>query len=743
MKFSKASHQLILDAITETNGKGFIDNYINVPGLLLAIVRSNDRNLSTFAEYLETQAVLEEGEELEEGEIEDIIDAIFFLEIDYPGINNLKIVAKSKDGEESKEILSSDEENKSVEEKSKEEKDDKEKVPEEGFFFPISLVKDETNPTETKIKIDKEQLILMAAAYEKGKTISKEKKLGDEAKKKIQEKKVIEKISFYYRDTDDKEHKVYVNESMLKVFNSFMDFEEEYNIKEIEPGHFLAALFYKELEELKEFFSNMGYNYHKAKKFFDVESINSLGDIPKDMEGFLSIINKEIDITKPCEILKRDKETDTLINILLKKNKRNAVIIGEPGVGKTALIEKLAYLIESEDCPDSFKGLKVVLLDVNALIAGTSYRGDAEKRIEGLVKFLKKDKDVILFIDEVHTILGAGSCYEGEMDLANALKPILARGDTRVIGATTEEEYDKYFSKDAALQRRFEKVIVEEPASEDVYEMIQNKIKVLSAYHGVRITRDMVEQSILIASCFAFNKKNPDKTLDLIDRAMVVAKRSKNKVVKKEHVRKNFAIFDELWSNMLEENKIRTAYHETGHYIVCKYSGRLIEYILKAVSILPAEEYLGVTVFEISKKFTPHCSRQYFVDLIAMDLAGRVAEEFISEGDYTSGASEDLKSATKIARNVIVDYGMGKKIGVNRIYSNSCDKPMFSEKVIEDVNSEIDELIEEGKARAKEILTENKDIFMAIQKALLKKHILSEQELDEICKKKIAARVKK
>ena len=138
MKFSKASHQLILDAITETKGKGFIDNYINVPGLLLAIVRSNDRNLSTFAEYLETQAVVEEGEELEEGEIEDIIDAIFFLEIDYPGINNLKIVAKSNDGEESKEILSSDEENKSIEETSKEEKDDKEYVPQHAFFFRIS-----------------------------------------------------------------------------------------------------------------------------------------------------------------------------------------------------------------------------------------------------------------------------------------------------------------------------------------------------------------------------------------------------------------------------------------------------------------------------------------------------------------------------------------------------------------------------------------------------------------------------
>ena len=151
-----------------------------------------------------------------------------------------------------------------------------------------------------------------------------------------------------------------------------------------------------------------------------------------------------------------------------------------------------------------FKKFKMIVLDVNALIAGTSYRGDAEERIKDLIQFLKDNHDVILFIDEVHTILGAGSCFEGEMDLANALKPILARGDTIVLGATTQEEYEKYFQRDGALSRRFEKVIVKEPLAHNVYPMIKNKIAILSDFHKVTISKDIVNYAVMIVCCFAF-----------------------------------------------------------------------------------------------------------------------------------------------------------------------------------------------------------------------------------------------
>lgn len=756
MKFSKTSHQLLVEASKIIKEKGFIEEYLNISGLLFAISRGEQNNLETFKEYIIEAASKESDVIVEEEDIEDSIKEVMQMEDDYPGLRDLKISIKSLLTGTKTEVFQY-KDKKEISEDKKDESDTKndenvENLKESSKMnckktvaIPIAFVKDETNPNKTNMEINLEQISDIALAIEQSKVEAKAKKVKDDATKKKQKEeeiKTIEKIKYHYYDTDGTEHEIILSANMEKVWTNFIIFEEDYGINIIEPTHIISALFYKEIDQVKEFFVDLEVSYYKAKKYFDIDVIKSLESIPKDLEGFLSIMNHEVNINKPCEILKRDKETDTLINILMKKNKRNAVIIGEAGVGKTALIERLAYLIESKNCPEVFYGLKVVLLDVNALIAGTSFRGDAEKRIESLIRFLKKNQDVILFIDEVHTILGAGSCYEGEMDLANALKPILARGDTRVIGATTEAEYDKYFSKDAALQRRFEKVEVEEPSAEDVFEMVKNKIKVLSDYHDVKISKTMVDHTILIANCFAFNKKNPDKTLDLIDRAMVVAKRNGSKTVKKEHVRKNFAIFDELWDNMPIEEKTRIAYHETGHYVTCKYSGRLIQEILIAVSILPAEEYLGVTVFETSKKQVPHTSRQYFIDVIAMNLAGRVAEEFLKEDEYTSGASQDLKVATEIARTVIAEYGMGEKIGVNRIYSNSCNQPMFSDKIIEEVNSEIDKLIEAGMIRAKEILTENKDIFMAIQKALLKKHILSEKELDNICQRKIAARTK-
>ena len=142
------------------------------------------------------------------------------------------------------------------------------------------------------------------------------------------------------------------------------------------------------------------------------------------------------------------------------------------------------------NCPKKFKDCKIISLDVNGIVAGTKYRGMAEERIQQLINFLERNPNVILFVDEIHLLLGAGACVEGEVDLANALKPILARGDTRVIGATTVTEYKKYFSKDGALKRRFEEIYVKEPKTTEVYEMIKNQIKLLESAHGTKISKN-------------------------------------------------------------------------------------------------------------------------------------------------------------------------------------------------------------------------------------------------------------
>lgn len=569
----------------------------------------------------------------------------------------------------------------------------------------------------------------------------KSDKTKDQSSKKKKSEKDLPKISTVYtfKNSEKVQISVPVDEEVSKVFEKLLEIIGKFNITEIEPLHITSAMFMTDNKDFKQFFRDIDANYDEAKKHFHPDRILVCGVIPFQLAGFLSTMNDKVDGKSPCEILCRDKETEAIWNICLKKNKRNTIIVGEPGVGKSALIEKLTHDINSGKCPEKFKKYKVIVLDVNALIAGTSYRGDAEERIKDLINFLETHHDVILFIDEVHTILGAGSCFEGEMDLANALKPILARGDTIVIGATTEEEYEKYFKKDGALSRRFEKVEVKEPLAEKVYPMIKNKLLALTKYHGVTISREMVDYSILVASCFAFEKKNPDKTLDLIDRAMVSAVRSGKDHVDKDCVLNNFGIYFEMWDLMSEETKKEVAYHEAGHYIVGKASGRLIRHNWLAVSIMPAEHYLGVTVYEDDDRKVPFCNTDYYIDSIAFCLGGRVAENMFRK-DFTSGASADLEQATKEAFHLVSKLGMGNDSIENRVYLNTENYPMFSEKAVNIINDEVNKVVKKSFERATKILEVNTDILEAIVAALVENRIMSETELDAIWQNVVASR---
>lgn len=217
-------------------------------------------------------------------------------------------------------------------------------------------------------------------------------------------------------------------------------------------------------------------------------------------------------------VIGRQNEIERVIQILSRRTKNNPCLIGEPGVGKTAIAEGLALKIVSGEVPEMLKDKKIVSLDLTGMVAGTKYRGDFEDRIKKVIEEVKNARDIILFIDEVHTLIGAGSA-EGAVDAANILKPSLARGELQVIGATTIDEYRKHIEKDAALERRFQPVRVEEPSEEEAVEILRGVRDKYEAHHKVKITDDAIASAVKLSTRYIGDRFLPDKAIDLIDEA--------------------------------------------------------------------------------------------------------------------------------------------------------------------------------------------------------------------------------
>ncbi len=253
---------------------------------------------------------------------------------------------------------------------------------------------------------------------------------------------------------------------------------------------------------------SVGSNKTKHGKKSDTKTLSQYGVDLTDKAD-----NGEID-----PVIGRDNEIDRIIQILSRRTKNNPVLIGEPGVGKTAVAEGLALKISNGEVPEHLKSKRIFSLDLTSMIAGTKYRGDFEDRIKNAIEEAKKSDDVILFIDELHTIIGAGSA-EGSADAANILKPSLARGDFQVIGATTLEEYRKYIEKDAALERRFQPVTVGEPTSQQAVEILKGLRDRYEAHHKVKITDEAIVSAVELSSRYIADRYLPDKAIDLIDEA--------------------------------------------------------------------------------------------------------------------------------------------------------------------------------------------------------------------------------
>ncbi|MCF0146031.1 MAG: ATP-dependent Clp protease ATP-binding subunit, partial [Eubacterium sp.] len=217
-------------------------------------------------------------------------------------------------------------------------------------------------------------------------------------------------------------------------------------------------------------------------------------------------------------VVGREKEIERIVQILSRRKKNNPCLTGEPGVGKTAIVEGLARRLAEGSVPFSMKGKRLVSLDLSGMVAGTKYRGEFEERIKKVLKEVTEDGNIILFVDELHTIIGAGGA-EGALDASNILKPSLARGEIQVIGATTIEEYRKHIEKDAALERRFQPVMIEEPTEETTREILEELRPLYETYHSVTITDEALDAAVSFSSRYINDRFRPDKALDLIDEA--------------------------------------------------------------------------------------------------------------------------------------------------------------------------------------------------------------------------------
>ncbi|HHW61874.1 MAG TPA: ATP-dependent chaperone ClpB [Syntrophomonadaceae bacterium] len=318
---------------------------------------------------------------------------------------------------------------------------------------------------------------------------------------------------------------VYMSSSMARVLGKAE--EEAAGLKDeyISVEHLLLAMLQEGENDLKDLLRRLGVTREGLLKA--LQSIRGsqrvTSDNPEDsyeaLERYGRDLNKLAAEGKLDPVIGRDEEIRRVMEILSRRTKNNPVLIGEPGVGKTAIVEGLARRIVANDVPEGLKDKRIIALDMGALVAGAKYRGEFEERLKAVLQEVQQsDGQVMLFIDELHTVVGAGAA-EGAMDASNLLKPMLARGELRAIGATTLDEYRKYIEKDAALERRFQPVMVEAPSVEDTISILRGLRERYEVHHGVRIKDSALVAAAVLSDRYISDRFLPDKAIDLVDEA--------------------------------------------------------------------------------------------------------------------------------------------------------------------------------------------------------------------------------
>jgi ATP-dependent Clp protease ATP-binding subunit ClpB len=311
------------------------------------------------------------------------------------------------------------------------------------------------------------------------------------------------------------------NQALTKAQSSLKDFGDEF----VAVEHILIGLLLAN-DQVSTLLRDAGVNEKDLKKA--ITELRGGSKVTSQsaeaqynaLNKFAKNLNELAAAGKLDPVIGRDEEIRRVLQILSRRTKNNPVLIGEPGVGKTAIAEGLAHRIISGDVPENLKSKRIFSLDMGALIAGAKYKGEFEERLKAVVKeVIDSDGEIVLFIDEIHTLVGAGGGGEGAMDAANILKPALARGELRSIGATTLAEYQRYIEKDKALERRFQKVYVDEPDTEDAISILRGLKERYEVHHKVRIKDEAIIAAVELSQRYINDRFLPDKAIDLVDEA--------------------------------------------------------------------------------------------------------------------------------------------------------------------------------------------------------------------------------
>lgn len=351
---------------------------------------------------------------------------------------------------------------------------------------------------------------------------------------------------------------------LKKVIENAIIDSKENNNGEVTPSHLFASLL--DVGEGIAIRIFIGMNLDLDEMYDEFTS--KIYERNKQKEKTLLIETLGIDLTEKAKnnqidpVIGRDNEINMMQEILCRRNKNNPLLIGPPGVGKTAIVEQLATLIINDEVPSKLKNKKIISLDMASAVAGTKYRGEFEERMKKLLEEIESHDEIILFIDEIHTLIGAGGA-EGAIDASNILKPALARGKIKCIGATTTEEYKKHFEKDKALDRRFQIINIEEPSIEKTKDILLKLKPIYEEYHNVIIKDEIINKIISLTEKYIYNRYRPDKQIDILD-----------EVCSKVNIKENY-------KNLKEEIKLKEIKKQKEQYIKDNNIKKAYEYKIK------------------------------------------------------------------------------------------------------------------------------------------------------------------